>query len=168
MEFAFIAPLLLLLTAAIVEFTFVMYTIERATDATRLGVRKALIYPSMADLDDLDATETTSTCTFSFSGGTTVDEVICTGADEASGDTTVTAQAIVDAMTLDLPDLGAGEVTVVYAWSGLDPATGVKTTPLITVSLTGVTHDFMILGDLLGASITLPDFSSSRLDDTAI
>ena len=77
--------------------------------------------------------------------------------------------AMITAMQAIFPDIGNTNVQVGYVASGIDSATNTNiVTALVTVSLTGVTHSFVVLDFVPGvpSSITYPAFSTSALRHT--
>ncbi len=159
LEFAMILPVLLLFTLGALEGGLLLFDYHRLSEATRRGLREALIQPSIIDLADLGASSVACTDSGGVScGGTTVDS-------SASFD------AIVTAMQQVFPTLGAGNVTVTYADSGLDVSgTGETVTPLITVGITGLSYDFVAVKYLPGlpSEFDFPNFNTTRLAHTTL
>lgn len=157
-EFAFILPALLMLTAGLIEFSMVLYDFHRAGEATRRAIRAALINPPLAELDNVAATSIVCT-----SGG-------CTGA-AATGDMATSFAAIVAAMQTINPDIANTNVVVAYSASGLDDvATPGVVTPVVTVSVTGLTYTYIMTGFIPGLPTTFsfPDFSTSALGPSEV
>ena len=157
-EFALVMPIAILLTAGIFEFVLFMYDFQAATDATRQGVRVAIIQPAAADISGLK--DTTISCT--FAGGSSN----CSGADE-SGDADTTFVAILAAMQQSMDNVTDANIRLVYSWADVDdPAkTPGIVTPLVTVELIDMEHELFLLPGFVGIpnSLPLPSFSSSRL-----
>jgi Flp pilus assembly protein TadG len=155
-EFAILAPTLIVITAAAFEFLWLMYDYQSATDATREGVRTALISDTLADLANLETTDIVCT----FSGGSTS----CAGGTVESGADTAFA-AIVAAMQQPKADVANGNVQVTYSWSQVDGAGSPLKTPLVTVALINMNHELFLLPQWIGgsSSFTMPAFSASRL-----
>lgn len=155
-NFALILPLLMAFSFATLEFTLLMFDFHRASEATRRGARMAMVGDPIASLDTI------------ADGG----EIVCGssgGSLDCSGGAVVssgTFDALVDGMRNVFPAIDAGDVEVAYSYSGIgDIATPGGIKPLITVSLTGVRHDFVLLRAVPGGftSIGLPSFSTSQL-----
>ncbi len=156
-EFAMIAPLLMVLSVAMLEFGLIMFDYHRYSEATRRGVRLAMINTPITSLTNLSTTAVSCQ-------GTGGGSVTCTGAAVATAATFTTLFADMQAI---VPDLTADQVQVSYADSGVTAVTGMVT-PVVTVSLTNVTRDFMILNIIPGmpATFTFPTFTSSRVAAT--
>jgi Flp pilus assembly protein TadG len=143
-EFALILPTLILMTIGALEIGFVVFEYHEAREATRRGARIALIEGPLTDISDLSS------------------EVTC---NSASCDATAFGR-IATAMQSVMPRIDADMITVSYRDSGvnIDPD-GVYQTPLVTVSVGGLRHEFMVLKLVPGltAGFDYPDFATSRL-----
>lgn len=163
-EFALIAPLLIALSAAILEFLLLFSDYQTADEATRRGVRAALIADSLTTLGTLDAINSTPIeCRWS---GT----VTCTGGT-VSTDADTIFQAIVADMQAILPTIRLSDVRIRYSQGGVDSdPDGPLKTPLITIWLDNVQHNVLYIDNLLGLQTTwtLPSFNSSRMSHTRI
>ncbi len=155
-EFAILVPIIIVVTAALFEFVWLMYDYQAATDATREGVRAALIGDTLADLANLETQDVVCT----FSGGSTS----CSGGAAASS-ANATFAAILAAMQVPKADVANSEVQVTYSWSQVDGAGSSIKTPLVTVSLINATHELFLLPQWVGMAdqFPMPAFSSSRL-----
>ena len=155
-EFALVIPIIIVVTVALFEFVFLMYDYQSATDATREGVRAALIGETLADLANLETQDVV--CTFPGGATSCVGGVAATGAD-------TTFAAIVAAMQVPKADVANIEVRVTYSWSQIDGAGSAIKTPLVTVSLVNATHEMFLLPQWvpIAADFAMPAFSSSRL-----
>jgi Flp pilus assembly protein TadG len=159
LEFALILPALLLLTIGTLEVGLIMFDYHKLSEATRRGLRTALIEDVIIDLADLDATPITC----SGPGN-----VSCSGGSVESSDS---FDAIVLAMQEIVPRIDADNVVVTYADSGLDiSGNGDTVTPLVTVGVTGLEYDFVALRYIPGLStvLTLPNFNTTRLSHTVV
>ena len=154
-EFAMIAPILVLITFAILEFSLVLFEQHRATEATRRGARQAVIAEAIADLSTLSPV-TPVTCK-SVSG--TID---CGGITVNS---TTTFDTILANMQAILPDITPDHVKVTYSDSGLGAAESGGIKPFVTVSLVDYRHKFFTFGAIPGmpSEITLPDFAATEI-----
>lgn len=173
-EFAMILPLLLLFLFGIIDAGRLMWTWNRAEQATQAGARYAVatnMLPSgLATYDfavDGGLPQGTAIPTSAFGG------VTCTsgGCTCSTGTTCPPLGAfngtdfdlIVQRMQIFLPEIQAANVRVDYVNSGLgfagDP-NAPDVAPNVTVSLTGL--DFAPITTLMfGASVPMPDFHSS-------
>ncbi len=169
-EFGLVAPLLIALSAAILEFILLFADYQSANEATRRGVRDVLIADSLADLSGLDAPGSTPvTCTSSdtvLSGSTTV---TCTTTTTTNANTIF--QGVVRDMKAILPNIRPMDVRISYSQGGVDTdPDGPLKTPLVTVWLNNVQHDVLFISNFFGlpTTWTLPAFSASRLSHTRI
>ncbi|MFQ5534981.1 MAG: TadE/TadG family type IV pilus assembly protein [Sphingomonadales bacterium] len=154
-EFAIIAPVVLLLSAGIMEFTILMFDYHRAGEAARRGARIASFQTAIGRLDNL-ADGATVTCSASGGGGVT-----CTNGPVVVDQTFFT---ILAAMREIMPEIEGENLTVSYAPSGIGDITtpgGIK--PRVTVELEGLEHDFILFGGFTGLpdSLLLPSFSTT-------
>ncbi len=159
MEFALILPALLLLTIGSLEVGLIMFDYHRVSEATRRGVRTALISDAIIDLADLAATPITCSGPGSVSCSASTIE------------NSATFDAIVLAMQTVAPRITAANVVVTYSDSGLDiTGTGETITPLITVAVTGLQYDFVALRFVPGLPtvLSLPGFDTTRLSYTTV
>lgn len=152
-EFAFIAPVLLMLTIGVLEMGLVLFDYHRAGEATRRGARVAVIEEPIASMEDLKST--TVTCDGSASS------VTCTG---ATVEVSASFTAVFDAMHAMLPGLERANVRVAYAPSSVasDETAGIVT-PLVTVRIVNYVHAFAVLGFIPGVpeTITFPPFATT-------
>lgn len=154
-EFALVAPVLLVMTIGTLELGLAMFEFHRAGEATRRGARLAVIEEPIASLDGLKSG--TASCEGSGSS------VTCANADvEETGSFTV----IYDGMLDMLPNLERANVRVTYAASTVagDETPGLIT-PLVTVSIIGYEHAWFLLGAIpgIGETITFPPFATTLL-----
>ena len=154
-EFAYIAPLLVVFSAGLLELAIIMFDYHTATEATRRGIRTALTNAEpVVSLSDL--TSAGITC----SG--TVNAVQCVGGQLQSASS---FDAIVASMkALENLAIGNENVRVAYSLSGLDapPEPGdtiAILTPLVTVSVVGLEHEFL----LIPYTLQYPPFSTTRV-----
>jgi len=162
-EFAFIAPLLIGFTGAIFEVIFIAYDFNLASEATRRGLRTALVQDPVGAVTNVNTTPVV--CSKS---GTAV---ACTGGSPSSSSSS-TFNAILSAMQAIKTDIAASNVQISYSTSGLDDpvtAPGVVT-PLITVKLIGLTYSFRLLALVPGAptSFQFPAFTSAAVGPSSV
>ncbi|MBL6955170.1 MAG: pilus assembly protein [Alphaproteobacteria bacterium] len=158
-EFALILPVLLLVTIGSLELGLIMFDYHRVSEATRRGLRTALIQEAIIDLADLDATPITCTGPGNVS--------CSAGSIESSA----SFDAIVASMQEIVPRLAAENVIVTYTNSSLDiSGNGDTVTPLITVEVTGLEYNFVALTYVSGLSttLTMPSFDTTRLAHTVL
>ena len=155
-EFAIMGPVILLLTAGILESMLLLFDYHRATEATRRGARLASYQQPVAELDSLD-------------GGATVicssaaDVVNCGGATLFS---VATFTAVLAEMREIVPQIQQEDLEIVYAPSNIGDITtpgGLK--PQVTVRITGVVHEFILFGGFSGLPLDhqMPSFSTTVL-----
>ncbi len=155
-SFAFVFPLVLTISIAILEFVVVLFDYHRAGEATRRAARLATIEAPVADLGDLDYGQT----------------VVCSAPAGSLACDTATVVAsepfdrVVAYMQAILPAIQAENVELTYKMTQLgDPATPGGILPLVTIRLTGLQHELMILDFLPGMpeAFTFPAFTGSYL-----
>lgn len=176
-EFTLVSLLFFMLTFGMVEFGYMFWQYNSASKAVQVGARLAAVSdPVWTDLSSLTDAGTP--------GGpwTTDYDIVCSGEDgECDGDSGAYDSAALERLVEgrdgvcravdDAIDDDAGmcdvfdrvtpdNVIVTYQNTGLGfagrPGGPV---PTITVQLTGLTFEFVALGDLLGLdAITMPDF----------
>lgn len=155
-EFALIAPVLLIISLGVIEMSLLLYDYHLAGEATRRGARTAVIAAPIAELDGVKDADIVC-------GADTEGAVSCTGAgldDEASFDT------ILASMQSIMPSLTANNLRVSYSASGVSAdATAGIATPLVTVGLVGVVHALTIgrIVPGLPSEITFPPLTTSAL-----
>lgn len=163
-EFALIAPIVFALTFAIIEFGLILFEYHTVGEAARFGTREILIANPLADLSNLNNSD--STCT-----GTSDTQVTCTSGN--SSDANATFAAIVSRMQAKAPKLKGTNLTITYSDSEVtDPSAGSPTpgliTPMISVSVQNYQYDYIILGFVPGVptTMTLPTFTTTRQGHT--
>ena len=158
-EFAFVLPLLVGFTVAALEFGLILFDYQRAGEATRRGVRDLVINPPLATLDVLK-TDGTVVCVGGGAG------VTCTGGniDASASDTFA---VLYEKMRVVFSDIEPQNVSITYSASGIDVNPGVVT-PVVTLNLTGMRHEFFILQIIPGVSggFDFPPFAASRVTST--
>jgi hypothetical protein len=153
-EFGLIAGMIVLTTAAIIEFSLVMFDYSRATEATRRATRLASLMTPVGNLDGLESTDVVC----GSSGGSTS----CSGGpvfDASSFD------KLVARMQQVLPGIQPENVEVAYRPSGIGSAESGGYKPYVTVRLQNLQHEWLFLGPMLGLStdLTYPAFSTTLL-----
>ncbi|MBM3491233.1 MAG: hypothetical protein FJX68_12455 [Alphaproteobacteria bacterium] len=154
-ETAFVLPMLLVFSLAVLEIAFILAEFHQATEAARRGARAALVGDPIIDLTGLGTGE--ATCALSG------DSVTCTGATLAAAGSLT---AILDEMRAIYPPLSGANIQVTYKGTGIAAvASGTVATPLVTVRLVNLRHDFFALGLIPGSppGFTFPPFATTRL-----
>ncbi len=142
--FAMLLPALLGFSFGILEFSLVAFDFHRANEATRRIARAATMLPPLVNQNTL-TTGQTAQCTGSG----------CTGLAALTAD----AQQIYPTLTVD-------NVQITYTMTTVgDLATPGGIKPLITVRLTGLTHQYLMLQAIPGvpANLAMPPFVTSML-----
>lgn len=174
-EFTIIMVPLLVITFGIVDFGHALYQWNSAEKATQAGVRIAVISePVSLGLADFDcANDTIVLGTHCRDGGTSFGTIVCNGATSTcSGASGACADcntfspeafnAILAPMQQMFPRIEAANVIVEYREVGLGFAGRESPVPAVTVRLTGLTFDFVAIGQLLGfGSLEMPDFRAT-------
>lgn len=170
-EFALVLPLLILLLFGVIDAGRFLWEMNRAEKATAAGAREAVVtdvipgglyiydYVGFGGLTQGDVIPA------SAFGSITCDSVVCTptGTTPPVGTfNTVSFNRIVTRMTGLNGNITAAKVRITYSGSGLgyagDP-NGMDVSPLVTVSLTGMTFDPLILFGMVAFS--MPDFRTT-------
>lgn len=155
-EFAFIAPLLIAFTGAIFEVILIGYDFNLASEATRRGVRVALLQSPIASVANVGTTAVVCSGTTS--------SVTCPGLSVSSASS---FSSVVTEMRTIKNDIANTNVQVTYSMSGLDnPVTGPGVvTPLVTVKLIGIRYYFRLLALIPGApdGFDFPAFAASAV-----
>lgn len=153
--FAFVLPALLLLTLGAFDFAYLMFEQDRVTEATRRGLRVAAMGAPLGDLSTLPTNPVA--CTASGGG------VTCSG---GIGDDVAFATILAE-MQVIKPDITAANVKITYTNSGLGAAESGRIKPFVTVSVTGLAHEFMMTSAVPGipSGITMPDFTTTGVSN---
>lgn len=158
-EFGITFPVLILLSFGLLEFSLVVFDYQRAAEATRRGLRLAIIQEPIPNTTGL-LFDTVITC--KAPGGV----VECVGGSPKVGSPSVESNTrfavLLAKMQEAYPTLTSENIVVVFEGTNVGAASddgGVF--PLVTVKLTGVRHD-MIVGKLIGIeTIEFPDFKAT-------
>ncbi len=155
-EFAFVAPLLVALTAGILELTGFMFDYHMAGETARRGARTAAIVLPVADTSSLSP-GIPVVCAGSADGPQ------CSGAGVAASGS---FDVIVEDMRRTWSRLGPENVIVEYRFSGIGSADrpgGIL--PMVTIRLVGLSRSFSLAQVVPGmAALTgFPAFASSHL-----
>jgi hypothetical protein len=131
-----------------------VFDYHRAGEATRRGARTAILNDPIASMSTLKSG--TITCE-----GAADDAITC-GASDMNAEASF--PLIVTDMRDILPTLASENVDVSYAPSGVagDETPGMVT-PLVTISITGYSHEFALLDMIPGIpdAVTFPPFTTT-------
>ena len=182
-EFGLVLPLLILLLFGVIDAGRFLWEMNRAEKATAAGAREAVVtdvlapglasasYVGVGGLTQGDLIPASGfgkvTCTNS---GCCVPTSLCTSPYPALGTFDTTAfNRIVTRMNGLKSNIAAANVQVTYSGSGLgyagDP-NGMDISPLVTVSLTGVTFDPLVLFGLV--AFPMPDFRTTLTAEDSV
>ena len=161
-EFAITFPVLILLSFGLLEFSLVVFDYQRAAEATRRGVRLAIIQEPIPNTTALNPPEegvpaTTIVCT--APAGT----VACTGGSPSAEADALWADLLAE-MREVYPTLTDANVIVTFEGTRVgspDDIGGVF--PLVTVELTGVVHKMMVGHLIYIDEIEFPNFKATVL-----
>lgn len=163
-EFSLMAPLLFLLTLGIVEFGVIMHQFQALNAATAMAARIAATRgPVITGIPDcgVGTSGTAGTYCSQVSGSKTWTPVSCAG-NSTAGNCNVTLLArILQEMRLVYPPLQASNFTVTYGPSGLGFIGLGKPVPNVTITISGVTANFAVLGAFGLGGLTLPPFTTT-------
>jgi Flp pilus assembly protein TadG len=179
-EFAFVFPLLVLLTFAILEFGFVLYQMNMMEKATQIGARAAVTGDPVAPgLASYTAQATGLSPGSPLPAGLQA-EIVCTNASPCTGTGAITNpnydpdafNAIVAEMQAMYPGIGPENVVVTYRHVGLGfvGRPGGAIVPAVTVTLRDMNYDFIMLDvmiqffgppDMDVADILYPSFNAT-------
>ncbi|MBP2316725.1 TadE/TadG family type IV pilus assembly protein [Azospirillum soli] len=161
-EMALVFPLLLVLTFAILEFGNLSYQWLIAEKATEMGARFAVtsnIVATGIPECGVATTATAGTPCRQIAGSVGWQRTCTSG---SSGCDATAFNAIVQQMRTIYPRIAPGNVTVQYFGTGLGFVGRGSPVPNVTVSLNGLTFDFVVLNGLFGfGPITMPDFRAT-------
>lgn len=171
-ETALIFPLLILMTLGFVDLARAFAEWNSAEKATQVGVRAAIITDPVAqELATFDCDNSSIVLgTKCSAGGDSFGTIICNGAtsqcdNQYTFDSTA-FNTILSRMKIVFPQLQASDVIVEYSDIGLGFAGRKKPVPAVTVKLTNITFNFLVLNSFLGlGSISLPDFHSTLVGE---
>ncbi len=155
-EFGITFPVLILLSCGLLEFSLIAFEYQRAAEATRRGVRLAIIQEPIPNTANL-LIDNIITCVAPL--GT----VTCTGGSpSANADALFTA--LFNEMQAAYPPLTMGDIVVTFEGTDVGSAGDIGGIfPLVTLQMTGVQHT-LFFGHIIGIeSIEFPDFKATVL-----
>lgn len=155
-EFGIAFPILIMLSFGLLEFSLVVFDYQRAAEATRAGIRHAILYTPIANTGAILEGE-------SIICKNTEATVVCEGgvpndtADEHF-------QYLLEEMQGIYPTLESKNIIITYEGTDVgDSESSGGIFPLVTLQLDGVKHD-MIVGHLIGIeTIEFPPFTTTVL-----
>ena len=155
-EFGITFPVLILLSFGLLEFSLVVFDYQRAAEATRRGVRLAIIQEPIPNTANL-LQDAVIVCT--APDGT----VTCTGGSPSTNADALFA-ALLTEMQVAYPTLNTANIIITFSGTDVGSSGDVGGVfPLVTLQLTGVRHD-MIVGHVIGIdSVEFPDFKATVL-----
>lgn len=170
-EFTLIAPLLFLLTFGIAEFGVIFYQFQSLNAATALAARMAATRgPVIIGIPDCGVGTTVPTGSFcSFDPNSrTWNPLTCAGSATTPAPSTpgtacdvTLMNRIVAEMQLVYPQMKLANLNVTFGPSGLGFQGAGKPVPTVTVTISGVTANFIALGAFGLSNITLPPFTTT-------
>ena len=178
-EFALVLPLFLVLLLGTIDIGFYAFRFNSAEKATQIGARWAAVtnpvaqelatesyVNSVIDGQDVGQGDRIPRADFSIICSADENTCDCTGADCMRASYTKDDAAFTllsTRMQQILPAIADENIQIEYAGSGLGFAgnpNGPDAAPLITIRLTGMNYQSIILSPL-GSSVGLPDFAYS-------
>jgi len=156
-EMAIIIGLFLAMVFAITEFSIALLKWGRAAEATRAGVRFAIV--------------NTPVCALSGPGAVCLLDCAGTGAKTVTKQCTSTGVDCTDLlaeMQRKLPDIEAENINITYACSNAGNPDNPAFIPAVTVELSKLQHTLIvptILGFSAGTTWTVPNFAATRLGE---
>jgi len=163
-EFTLISPFLFLLTFGIAEFGYIFYQFQSLNAATALAARMAATRgPVIAGVPDcgVGVTGPAGTYCSQLAGSKTWTPVTCTGASPGGNCNVALMNRIVTEMQLVYPQMTLANLNITYGPSGLGFMGLGKPVPTVTVTITGVTANFIALGAFGLNNIAMPAFTTT-------
>ena len=156
-EFGLTFPVLILLSFGLLEFSLVVFDYQRAAEATRRGVRLAIIQEPIPNTTNL-LDDAVITCTATSDG-----VVSCTGGSP-SADADALFAALLAEMQKAYPTLDATNIRITFEGTVVgDAESAGGVFPLVTLELVGGVHE-MIVGQLIYIDeIEFPAFAATVL-----
>jgi len=163
-EYTIVFTILIMMTFGLVEFGMAFYQYNAAETATAVGARYiATRGPVVTGIADCGVTTsaTAGTACSAVSGSNTWTRT-CNASSPAAGCQAAVLNALVARMRQFAPNIQAQNVQVVLRGAGLGFVGRGAPVPMVTVRLTGMTFDFIVLNSLLGfGAVSMPSFDAS-------
>ncbi len=165
-EFTLVLLIMLLMTFGIVEFGYAGYQWANAEAATQRGVRLAATRDAaIINIPDCGAGVTgvalgqpcsTDAGSYNWSAS-------CNAGAGGANCNAATLALIVAEMQRSYPDIAAANVNVIFSGAGLGFQGLGRPVPIVTIELSGLTFDFVVLDALIGLpnQIAMPAFRAS-------
>lgn len=167
-EYALVAPLLIMLTFGIAEFSLIFWQWNAAEKATHLGARLAATRgPVMIGVPDCGVATTVRAGTNCRNvAGSDSWVVICDGSAPGASCDAVQMAAIATEMQAIFPRIQLANVVFEFRGVGLGFVGRGSPVPAISVSLQNLTYDYVALAAFTGAaSINLPAFRATLIGE---
>ncbi len=165
-EFTLIAPMLFLLTFAIVEFGYFFWQYNSAEKATQFGARSvvtsSLVTSWTSDCGNFATSDPIGTECRDVPGSNTW-SFTCVGSDIAGPCDSVAMARIVAQMKAFFPRIEAGNVLVTFSGTGLGFVGRGSPVPLVSVSLQNMTYEFIAVDVFIGWTgiVDMPPFRAT-------
>ena len=163
-EFTLIMPLLFLMTFGIAEFGFIFYQFQSLDAATAIAARMAATRgPVITGIPDCGVGVTGPAGAFcnQLAGSKTWTPVVCVGASPGGNCNVALMNRIVTEMQRVYPQMTLANLNIAYGPSGLGFMGLGKPVPTVTVTVTGVTANFIALGAFGLTNIAMPPFTTT-------
>lgn len=167
-EYALVAPLLIMLTFGIAEFALIFWQWNAAEKATHLGARLAATRgPVMIGVPDCGvATAERAGTNCRYVAGSDSWVVTCDGSAPSASCDTVQMTAIVADMAAIFPRIQLANVIFEFRGVGLGFVGRGSPVPAISVSLQNLKYDYVALAAFTGAaSVNLPAFRATLIGE---
>ncbi len=167
-EYTLVFVMLMVMTFGLVEFGICFYQYNTAEAATAVGARyiatRGPVYTGLSDCGVATSASAGTPCS-SVSGSDTW-SITCNATSPASGCQSTVLNALVARMQQFQPAIQAQNVQVVIRGAGLGFVGRGAPVPMVTVRLTGMHYNFIVLDDLLGFSaLTMPSFDATLVGE---
>lgn len=163
-EFTLLAPLLFLITFGIAEFGWVFYQYQSLNAATAAAARMAATRgPVITGIPDcgVGVASTAGAYCSTAAGSKTWAPVTCTGAAPGGNCNTVLMDRIVTEMRIFYPNMQRANLNITFGPSGLGFQGLGKPVPMVTVTVTGVTANFIAINAFGVPNIPMPTFTTT-------
>jgi len=163
-EFTLIAPLLFILTFGIAEFGFILFQYQSldaaASIAARMAATRGPVITGIADCG-VGVTGPAGAYCSQLAGSKTWTPVTCAGSAPGGNCNAALMNRIVTEMQRVYPQMTLSNLNITYGPSGLGFMGLGKPVPTVTVTISGVTANFIALGAFGFSNIVLPPFTTT-------
>ena len=165
-EFTLSLPVMLIITFGIVEFGYAAFQWANAEAATQRGVRLAATRDAaITNIPDcgVGVTGVSPGQPCSSAPGSYNWSASCNAGSGGANCNAATLSLIVADMQRSYPKITAANVNVVFSGAGLGFQGLGRPVPIVTVELTGLTFDFIVMDALIGLpnQVNMPAFRAS-------